>query len=456
VLSFAVLDLGLEQGIVGPALPVLERHYGASPTAGTWILTGFVLAAAVAIPLAGRLGDQFGRRRMLSWSLALFALGSLICAVSGSIGPVIAGRVVQGLGAGLAPLALALARDHLPAERLTAAVGVLVAAGSVGAVVGLLLAGLLVDHVSVPAIFWVLFAAAAALVALVHAAVPESPHRTHVAVDLLGAGLLAGALSSLTVAISQGNRWGWGSSATLLLIALSLALGAAFVVRERTAAAPLLDPRALALRSIWSANLAICALGFSLLIALALVPLLAAYPKLTGYGLGLRTTQIGLVLVPSALATLIAGPVGGRLVPRTGARLQIVCGTLLTTISYAALALVSPSPAALTLALIPLGIGIGLALGAVSDLVALASPPAQTAGILGLNTVIRTVSSALGAQVAIAVVTATRLSPLLRIPAHSGFTHAFWMAAAASLVALAAVALTPARDADPAVVPENK
>jgi MFS family permease len=477
VLAVGMLDLGLEQAIVAPALPAIERHYHASPKSGTWLLTGFLLAAAVAIPLAGRLGDLFGRRTMLLASLGLFALGALICALAGSIGLVIAGRVIQGMGAGVGPLALALTRDHLPAARLTTAVGVLVAAGSVGAVVGLLLAGVLVDHVSVPAIFWVLFAVAVILALLVSTVVHESrPDRT-ARLDVLGALLLGGALGAVAVAISQGNSWGWGSARTIFVLILALVLLGAFVIRERRAAAPLLDPAAMALRSVWSANVAIGGLGFSLLIALTLVPLIGAYPKLTGYGLGLSTTRIALVLVPTSLATLFGGLLGGRFVPRTGARLQALCGTLLATVTYVALALLTPSATALAVAMIPLGIGVGLALGAITDLVVLASPRDQSATTLGLNTVIRVVATALGAQVAIAVVTAApsafpaaqalanhsvtshlppRVLAALAIPDYSGFRSAFWMAAAASVVALLAVALTPPRRTDPARMAATK
>jgi predicted MFS family arabinose efflux permease len=258
---------------------------------------------------------------------------------------------------------------------------------------------------------------------------------------------------------------------------VAVALLGAFVVRERRTAAPLLDPAAMALRSIWSANVAIGGLGFSLLIAFTLVPLIGAYPKVTGYGLALSTTQIALVLVPSSLATLFAGPLGGRLVPRTGARAQALCGTLLATVTYVALALVTPSVTALALATIPLGVGIGLALGAITDLVAVASPREQSATTLGLNTVIRLVATALGTQVAIAVVTAApsafpaiqalahhigtshlppRVLAALAIPAYSGFRSAFWMAAGASVVALLAVTLTPSRRTDPVLMVATK
>jgi EmrB/QacA subfamily drug resistance transporter len=477
VLAVGVFDLGLEQAIVGPALPAIERHYRASPTSGTWLLTGFLLSAAIAIPLAGQLGDQLGRRRILMCSLGLFALGSLLCAVSQSMGLLITGRVVQGMGAGVAPLALALVRAELPPTRLTMAVGTLVAVGSVGSVLGLLVSGVLVDHVSVSAIFWVLFVVAVMLVFVVGAVVPESRGRTDGSLDLLGTVLFAGGLAALALGISQGNRWGWGSPRTVALYALTAVCVGAFLMRERTTSTPLFDPRTLGLRAVWSANVAIAGVGFSLLIGFTLVPLIAAYPKVTGYGLALSTTQIGLVLVPSGLATLLVGPLAGRLVPLTGARGQAVCGTLLGAATYVALALLHPSVATLTLAMVPLGVGVGMTLGAITDLAVLSAPPDQIGAVVGLNTVLRTVASALGAQVAIAVVVAApalsaavhsagvrpglthavalrhpvNALPAIRIPTHSGFTSAFWMAAGASVVALLAALLTPSRRADPTV-----
>ena len=481
VLAVGVLDVGLEQALVGPALPTIERHYRASPTAGVWVLTGFLLAAAVAIPLAGSLGDRLGRRRVLVWSLGCFAVGSLVCALSSSIRVLIAGRVIQGLGAGLAPLALALAREHVARERVPMAVGALVAAGSIGSVGGLLLAGPLVDHVSVSSIFWLLLAVAVILGCLALGVVPESRKRSAARVDFAGALLLGAALGLLTVAISQGNRWGWSSARTLLVLLFALVAMVAFIARERMASAPLLDPRALALRSVWSANVAMFALGFSLLIAFALVPLIGAYPKLTGYGLGLSATQIGLILVPSALATLLAGPIGGRVIRHTGARTQAVAAALLATATYVLLATLPPTVAVLALVSIPLGIGVGLGLGAITDLVTLGAPASQTATNVGVNTALRIIATALGAQVATAVVTAAppaldgarasalralalhdrvraptvsaHLLALLGLPAHVGFTTAFWMAAAATLVALVAVALTPPRATDPALAP---
>jgi MFS family permease len=449
VLAVGALDFALEQTLVAPALPAIERHYGASPTSAVWLLTGYVLAAAVAMPLAGRLGDQYGLRRVLLASLCAFALGSLISALASSIGGLIAGRVIQGLGAGMGPLAVALVRLHVEPERVPAAVGLLVASASVGAAGGLLVTGPLVDHVSVGSIFWLLFAVAVVLALAVWRLVDESSERTGRRLDLPGAALLAGGLGCAMLAISRGSTWGWGSTRTVGLFSASALLLLAFIVRERVASEPLIDPAALARRSMWSANLAMFTLGFSILIALTLVPLIGGYPKLTGYGLGLSTTQIGLILVPSSLATLIAGPIGGRLIERTGARAQALLGTACATASYLLLATLHLTTLVIVLATIPLGLGIGLSLGAITSLVVASSTVAQTGATVALNTVIRSVAAALGAQVAIAIVTSAP-SPIPHVPANSGFTDAFVMSAIAMGVTLAAVLLLPAVKEDPA------
>jgi EmrB/QacA subfamily drug resistance transporter len=442
VLALGTLDFALEQTIVAPALPALEQHFRSSPTSAIWLLTGYVLAAAVAMPLAGRLGDQYGHRRLLLWSLGAFAIGSLVAALASTIGVLIAGRVIQGLGAGTGPLAVAVIRRQVRPEQLPQAVGLLVASGSVGATAGLLLAGPLTDHVSKSAIFWLLLIVACALALAVWLAVDETADRISGRIDVLGAALLAGGLGCAMLAISRAGDWGWGSARTVVLLAVAVAGLAAFVWRERSAAEPLIPWTTLCRRSMWSANLAMAAIGFSILIGLALVPLIGGYPKLTGYGLGLSTTSVGLLLVPSSLATLIAGPLGGRLIKWMGARRQALLGTACATASYVLLATLHRTELAVILAMIPLGLGIGLALGAITNLVVSATTPEQTGATVGLNTVIRSVAAALGVQIATAIVTGTHgIIPIL--PADSGFTAAFVMSAIAMAVAVGAVLLMP-------------
>jgi MFS family permease len=184
VLAFGALDFGLESSIVLPALPVFAQEFGATPITVSWLATGFLLASVVAVPLFGRLGDIFGRRRLLFVALGAFSVGSLICALADSIGLVIAGRIVQGAGAAVGPLAVGIARDAVPREQLTRAIGVLVGAAGAGAAIGFVLSGLLVEHVSVDAIFWFLFGLSIALLAAAVVLVPAAAARARVPVDV--------------------------------------------------------------------------------------------------------------------------------------------------------------------------------------------------------------------------------------------------------------------------------
>src|SRR3954454_10460200 len=153
-LAGAALAYALAQTMIVPALPELQRQLHASPADATWLLTGFLLTAAVATPLLGRLGDMYGKERWLLISLAVFGAGSVVCALSSTLVVMVAGRAVQGAGGAIFPLAFGIIRDELPRERVATAIGTVSAMFGIGGGVGLVVAGLIVDHASVAWIFW--------------------------------------------------------------------------------------------------------------------------------------------------------------------------------------------------------------------------------------------------------------------------------------------------------------
>lgn len=450
VLVVGALDAGLEQFMVLPILPAVQREIGVSLGASAWLVTGFLLAAVVAAPLFSRLGDMVGKRRVLLVSIGAFAAGSLVCALTDSIAGLIAGRVLQGMGAALGPLALGLARDRAPRDRAPIWIGLLIATAGAGAAVGLLLGGLLVDHGSVAAVFWFLFAFAAALILMVWRLVPETATRDTARPDWWGGLLLALGLLSLLLAISQGNRWGWSSVRVVLLVTSAAVLLAVFVVVERRAAAPLVDMRLMAQRPTWSANLAAFAMGFSLFIAAVIVPQIATLPESSGYGFGLTFTQTGLVLFPGAVAIVLGGWASGSLVRLLGARALTAMGAAAAAAAYAVLALDHGSLASVVAANIVLGAGIGLAFAAITNLVIGSVDRRQTSVFAATTAVSRSVGAALGAQVAAAIVVAAGPAES-GFPADRGFTGAFALGLVASIVALAATIAIPARTGDPLV-----
>lgn len=450
VLAAGSLDLAFEQTIVSPALPEIERRYVSSPTATAWLVTGFLVAAAVATPLAARLGDQYGRRRALLASLAIFALGSIVCLVGNSIALLIVGRVVQGLGSGVAALALALAREQVDRSKVPVVVAIMVSVGGAGVVVALLIVGPLTSDGSYKGVFWVLLGLAVLLMALVGWGVEESSERIGRKLDLLGAMLITGAVALFMVAVSDANRWGWGSVRVIGMSIGSVVVGGAFVWREFTAPEPLVDPRVLRRRPVWGANAVIVALGFSAYIAFTLAPLIAGYPKLTGYGLGLSTGTIGLILIPVSVGTLVGALIGARLIPRTGARPQVGFAAGGAVISFVLLAVLHRSEAVLAFAPLPLGIGTGVMLGATRDLLILASEPAEVASVLGIGALLGSLASGLGGQVASALVTDAP-GGKFELPANAGFTHAFVLAAIMSGVAVISLVALPSLRSDPVV-----
>jgi MFS family permease len=443
VLAFGALDFGLESSIVLPALPVFAQEFGATPITVSWLVTGFLVASVVAVPLFGRLGDIFGRRRLLFVALGAFSAGSLICALADSIGLVIAGRVVQGAGAAVGPLAVGIARDALPRERLPGAIGVLVGAAGAGAAIGFLLSGVLVEQVSIEAIFWFLFGLSIVLLVGASVLVPAAPARARVPVDLAGAALIAAGLTALLLAISKGNDWGWTSGRILGLFAAAVALLAAFAAVERSIGHPLVDLRFVQRSPFGGAIVCAFAVGYAFVVVVIAVPALAALPVMTGYGLGYSTTSIGLLLVPMALTSVASAWVAGRVVDAVGPRALMASGSVAAVAGYLTLLAAHGSAAPIAIATGVLGVGLGLTVTGILALVGRAADIDKTSVAIAVNAVTRTTGSAVGTAAAAAIITGA-LTPR-GIPAESGFTDCFLMGAIVSGCALLVSVFLPGR-----------
>ena len=441
VLSLGALDFGLEQSLILPALPALAEHYEASLTTVAWLVTGFGLASIVAIPLVGRLGDMFGKRRMLLMSLAAFALGSLVCALAESGAVAVTGRVIQGLGAAVGPLTYGLARDTVAPERMPHAIGAVVGGASAGGAVGFLLSGLLVDGFSAVAIFWFLLGFAILIAVAVSVLVRESPVRAAVRLDAGGGALLATGLLALLIAISRGSAWGWTSERTLTTLAAAVALLTVFALVEARVRQPLVDLGLVVKRPFASANLCVFAFGYSFFLAVFLIPQIAAAPAATGYGLGLSTTAVGFILLPTGLASLLGGIVGGRIVERAGPRALVATGAALGIGGYTLLALADASAATLATGSAAVGLAWGLILTGIASVVVRSAPADRTSIAVAVNAITRNTAVAIGAQVAFAIIAGAEL--VGAFPVESSYTWAFAMGAFGAVLLLVASASLP-------------
>src|SRR3954468_19803998 len=211
VLAIGALAFALAQTTIIPALTAMQHAFGVSTSDITWMISGYFLAASIATPVLGRLGDMFGKERFLAVSLAAFALGSVVCALSDDLPLMVAGRVLQGVGGGVFPLSFGIVRDEFPLPKIPTGFALLGATAGIGGAIGLPLGGLLVDQASYHWIFWV--SAAMGVIATITTIrfVPESPLRTPGRVDIAGALILAAGLSAVLIGVSRANDWGWAS-----------------------------------------------------------------------------------------------------------------------------------------------------------------------------------------------------------------------------------------------------
>src|SRR5512134_775280 len=224
ILTLAGAAFSLQQTLVFPALSTFQREFDTSTAWATWVVTAFLVSGAVLTPILGRLGDQYGKALLLQVSLGLFAAGCVGAAFAWSIASLIAFRAVAGAGAALFPLSFAIIRDEFPPEKVKVGIGLMSAVFGVGGGFGIVLSGVIVDHVSWRWLFVLGSIPVAAALVLVHRYVPESPIRTPSRVDVPGALLLSGALVSLMVALTEGEELGWTSAPILGLAAASAVL----------------------------------------------------------------------------------------------------------------------------------------------------------------------------------------------------------------------------------------
>lgn len=441
VLATASLSYALLQSLISPALPTIQRGLGASENGVAWLLTGYLLSAAVATPILGRLGDLFGKRRILLLALSGLAVGCLVSALATSLPPMIAGRVIQGLGGGVFPLAFGIIRDEFPAPRVPGSIGLVSALLGLGGGLGVVLCGLIVENLNYHWLFWIPLAMVLVALLATFRAIPESSVRAPGSINWLGATLLSLGLVSVLFAVSQTTTWGWGSPKTLGLIALGGVFLAAWVASERRSRYPLVDMRMMAVRGVWTTNLAAIALGIGMLTAFVLIPQFAQLPPAAGIGFGASVTESGLFLLPMALVMLAVGAVAGRVEARFGSRFALIVGGAFATGSYLLLLVAHDEKLPIYLASGLLGVGIGLAFAAMANLIVQAVSPTETGVATGMNTVARSVGAAFGGQL-----TATFISTSVAasgLPTEAGFNHGFLVGVIASGLAVVAALAIP-------------
>ncbi|GAB3577631.1 MFS transporter [Amycolatopsis endophytica] len=446
VLAFTGIVVSLMQTLIIPLVPELPRLLDASSADAAWAITATLLAGAVATPTVGRLGDMYGKRRMLLFSAVLLVAGSVTCGLSGSLVPMIIGRTLQGLSAAVIPLGISIMRDELPPERLGSATALMSASLGVGGALGLPAAALIAENADWHALFWTAAGLGAVALVLVALIVPESRVRAGGRFDVPGAVGLSVALVCLLLAISKGADWGWGDPLTLGLFAAAVVVLLLWGWWELRAKQPLVDLRTTARRQVLLTNIASVVFGFAMFATSLVFPQLLQLPAATGYGLGQSMLVAGLVMAPSGLIMMATAPVSARVTRTRGPKITLMLGAIVVAVGYGLSILLMGEVWQLVIGALVIGAGIGLAYGALPALIMGAVPVSETAAANSLNMLMRSIGTSTSSAVAgvvLAQMTVT-LGPV-SLPSQDGFRVVLAVAGCAALAALVVAAFLPAQ-----------
>lgn len=432
------------QTLVIPLIPSLPAILGTDASDASWVITVTLLAAAVITPVSGRLGDLYGKRRVLLVSVAVLVAGSVVSALASSLVPMVVGRGLQGCAMGVIPLGISIMRDILPAERVGTAIAMMSATLGVGGAIGLPLSAVIAEAASWRVLFWLSAGLGAVCLVLLWTVVPDSSVRAPGRFDVLGTLGLAAGLVCLLLAITKGATWGWGSPTTLSLFAAAAVVLVVWGFYQLRVRYPLVDLRVSARRPVLFTNLASVLVGFSMYSMSLVLPQLLQAPAATGYGLAQSMVAAGLWMAPGGLVMMALSPVSAGITRRRGPRTSLMVGASIIAVGYLVSTLLLHNAFEVMVAGIIVSSGVGIAYAAMPGLIMGSVPLHETASANGLNSLARSVGTSVSsAVIATLLANMTITVGPLTVPSLTGFRVAFLIAAGAAAVGVLVTLLVP-------------
>jgi MFS family permease len=453
--------------MVLPAFKAFILYFDNAPTSTVvWIVSAYLLVGTVATPIFGKLGDKYGKKRMLVLVMSLYAVAVSLAGFSPNIGAalgldranqiyvLIGIRAFQGLGMGMFPLAFAMIPEVFPARQVGQAQGVVAGMFAAGASLGLVGGGYIAYRFGWALTYHTVIPAAVILAVLAYFLLRESPHLSPKPIDVPGIASLGFALATLMLGITEGTYWGWSNFAAVRLggvpwgvpefFLLALAGTVFFLLWEMRAKNPVVSFTALKQRNIWISNVNGVIVGMGMFLIFVTIVILAEDPISPGYNLS--EFQMGLAAVPSSLGMLAFAPLWGRWVATRGPKPVMITGFAVMGLGAVGLTLLHTSLWELIVFTIPALVGNVAVLIAMSNIIVLSVAPQELGIQTGMNQTFRNLGSAVGPVIAATVTTSfletvyvqTPGGPLAvgQAPAILGFQIVFGLVAVAALVGL--------------------
>jgi MFS family permease len=409
-----------------PLIPTIVGQVSVSVPTATLIVMMPLLVAVLAVPFMAKWADAAGHRPVLLVALLSLVAGSVLAGLFDNLATLLAGQAVRGVGAGSFPVILSILRRECGTEHRRVGVGVISGCNFLGQGLGGVIAGLLLrDATNFRVVFWFSVAAGLAAAAVVRLVVPapRAEERTGFTPDVLGTATLGGALISAQVLLTYGESWGWTSARILALMAVSVVLGAAWVVVERRVADPVVNLFTLRVPIVWRGNVGGFVAGIALFGAAAGVSTFVQLPH-PASGMRLSVLHSALIILPLDLMMLVGAPLVGYIARYTSPRRPLVLGPLVMAAAFTVLEFAHSSQGVITALMACVGLGTALTFAAIAILFTEEVPPQETGPALGFNYIISLVGGAFSGAVLGAVLSANTPAGQA-VPTTHGFT-VFW------------------------------
>ncbi|WET76545.1 MFS transporter [Amycolatopsis sp. QT-25] len=418
----------LDSTIVGAALPDMQQRLHTQLTGLQWIVDAYVLLVAMLLLSGGVFADRLGRKRVFLAGVAVFTIASVLCAVAPSIGWLISGRVLQGIGAAAlspASLALLVAAYPVPQERVKA-IGLWAGFSGIGLAAGPVAGGLLVDAFGWPAIFFVNAPIGAVLLLAGLRILGESRNPSAPTIDTPGTVLSVLGVGALTYGLIEGGSLGWTSPVILGSFAAAVVVGTVFVAVEGRRSTPMLPLRLFRQRLFTVSNTAMVVVGFGLMGSAFFFSQFFVYVQ------GSSILRAGLQTLPVSLAMVVVSPFAGRLAARYGFRIVVTVGLALAGIGLLALGFTHAGTAYENVwwRLTTVGIGFALTMSPLTGAAIQAVSPQEGGLASGISSTTRQIGAVLGVAVLGAIVRARESGGA---SFEAGLTSAFVAAGAVTM-----------------------
>ncbi|MFJ2755483.1 MFS transporter [Nocardioides sp. NPDC087217] len=430
------LATGALESVVTPTLPLLQLELDMTPAEGALLSIVLLITGALVTPVAGKLGDQYGGKRVMILLMAVVSAGGLVSAVAPNLPVLLVGQVLQGAMVGALPLSFIVVRKNLSEGDAKVAIGVVSGLFVGGTMAGTLSAGPVAETLSRHWMFALPTFAVIACTIAVSRLLPNDPPAgsARARMDWPGLGLMSGTLITLMLVLALAPEMTAQPMALAALVVVLVAFATGWVAVERRVPAPMIDLSMLARPAIWKACVLTFVICLGTSVAVYLVPQLFAVPT-EAYGFGASATQIGFFLLPGAVAASLAGPLGGLGSRRYGSRAVVTAGIVMMTASLIAVAVVHTEVWHLIIGKMLIALANGLCVTAMMTGTATAVDQGDTGIATSLVLVTRVVGFAVGAQMAGALLTAATPAGS-DVPAESAFVNGFVIAGVVTALAL--------------------